>query len=198
MAFSSSNRESSPSATDHHDSGISSEKLPHIEGAFPGPKSRQIFEEEQRFVAPGRQRISLLAGIALDHGSGATLTDTDGNVYLDFVAGIAVASLGHGHPALAKALSTQASRLMVGTFATAERAEAFRLLNRIAPPNLTRAHLYSSGAEAVEAALRLARSVTKKHEAVSFWGAFHGKTAGVMGLIGDTSKHGYGPLAGGQ
>jgi 4-aminobutyrate aminotransferase / (S)-3-amino-2-methylpropionate transaminase / 5-aminovalerate transaminase len=173
-------------------------QLPRVSGPIPGPESQQIFDTEQRYVAPGRQRISQLAGIALDHGQGATLTDADGNRYLDFVAGIGVASLGHAHPALVKALARQAGRLMVGTFATAERAEAFRLLTQIAPFNLTRAHLYSGGAEAVEAALRLARSVTKKHEAVSFWGGFHGKTAGVMGLIGDESKHGYGPLAGGQ
>jgi 4-aminobutyrate aminotransferase-like enzyme len=173
-------------------------ELPCVEGAIPGPNSRDIFEEEQRYIAPGRQRISLLAGLALDHGEGATLTDADGNVYLDFVAGIAVASLGHAHPAMVKALARQAGRLMVGTFASAERAEAFRLLTEIAPTNLTRAHLYSGGAEAVEAALRLARSVTKKHEVVGFWGGFHGKTAGVLGLIGDESKHGYGPLMGGQ
>jgi 4-aminobutyrate aminotransferase/(S)-3-amino-2-methylpropionate transaminase len=173
-------------------------KLPRVVSAIPGPKSQQIFDAEQRYIAPGRQRISLIAGIALDHGDGATLTDVDGNVYLDFVAGIGVASLGHAHPALVNGLARQAGRLMVGTFATAERAEAFRLLTEIAPPNLTRAHLYSGGAEAVEAALRLARSVTKKHEAVSFWGGFHGKTGGVMGLIGDESKHGYGPFPGGQ
>jgi 4-aminobutyrate aminotransferase / (S)-3-amino-2-methylpropionate transaminase / 5-aminovalerate transaminase len=173
-------------------------KLPRVAGAIPGPRSKQIFEAEQCHIAPGRQRISLLAGLALDHGEGATLTDADGNVYVDFVAGIGVASLGHAHPALVNALTRQAGRLMVGTFATAERAEAFRLLTEIAPPNLTRAHFYSGGAEAVEAALRLAHSATKKHEVVGFWGGFHGKTAGVMGLIGDESKHGYGPLAGGQ
>ena len=174
------------------------DKLPHIAGQIPGPRSQQIFDIEQRHIAPGRQRISLLAGVALDRGDGATLTDVDGNVYLDFVAGIGVASLGHTHPAIVTALARQAERLMVGTFATAERAEAFRLLTEVAPPNLTRAHFYSGGAEAVEAALRLARSVTKKHEVVSLWGGFHGKTGGVMGLIGDESKHGYGPLAGGQ
>jgi 4-aminobutyrate aminotransferase / (S)-3-amino-2-methylpropionate transaminase / 5-aminovalerate transaminase len=177
---------------------VTKNELPHVDGAIPGPKSDQIFEAEQRHIASGRQRISQLAGLALDHGEGATLTDVDGNVYLDFVAGIGVASLGHGHPALVNAIARQAGRLMVGTFATAERAEAFRLLTEVAPPNLTRAHLYSGGAEAVEAALRLARSVTKKHEVVGFWGGFHGKTAGVMGLIGDESKHGYGPLVGGQ
>jgi 4-aminobutyrate aminotransferase / (S)-3-amino-2-methylpropionate transaminase / 5-aminovalerate transaminase len=173
-------------------------KLPSITTEVPGPRSREIFDAEQKYIAPGRQRISLLAGVAFDHGDGASLTDADGNTYVDFFAGVGVASLGHGHPALAQALSRQASRLMVGTFATAERAEAFRLLSEAAPANLKRAHLYSGGAEAVEAALRLARSATGKHETVGFWGGFHGKTGGVMGLIGDESKQGYGPLMGGQ
>lgn len=173
-------------------------RLPTIRTVVPGPKSREIFEAERRHIAPGRQRISLLAGVAFDHGAGATLTDADGNIYVDFFAGVAVASLGHAHPALSDAIARQAHRLMVGTFATPERAEAFQLLSEIAPGNLKRSHLYSGGAEAVEAALRLARSVTHKHEVVSFWGGFHGKTGGVMGLIGDESKQGYGPLQGGQ
>jgi 4-aminobutyrate aminotransferase-like enzyme len=173
-------------------------KLPSIATAIPGPKSREIFDLEQRHIAPGRQRISLLAGIAFERGEGATLTDVDGNVFLDFFAGVAVASLGHAHPAMSDALTRQVKRLMVGAFATPERAEAFRLLAEVAPGKLKRAHLYSGGAEAVEAALRLARSVTKKHEVVSFWGGFHGKTGGVIGLIGDESKQGYGPLPGGQ
>jgi len=177
---------------------VKTNKLPKISTAVPGPKSRDVFEAEQRHIAPGRQRISLLAGVAFERGDGATLTDVDGNVYVDFFAGVAVAALGHGHPALAQALSAQASRLMVGTFATPERAEAFRLLSEAAPGRLKRSHLYSGGAEAVEAALRLARSATKKHEVLSFWGGFHGKTGGVIGLIGDESKQGYGPLPGGQ
>ena len=172
--------------------------MPQIVSAVPGPRSREIFAEEQRHIAPGRQRISLLAGVAFEYGRGATLTDADGNTYLDFFAGVAVASLGHAHPAMTAALARQAGRLMVGTFATRERAEAFRLLGEVAPAGLKRAHLYSGGAEAVEAALRLARSATKKHEVVSFWGGFHGKTGGVLGLIGDESKQGYGPLPGGR
>jgi 4-aminobutyrate aminotransferase-like enzyme len=173
-------------------------KLPSIATAIPGPQSREIFDLEQRYMAPGRQRISLQAGIAFERGEGAALIDADGNVFLDFFAGVAVASLGHAHPAMSDALARQVKRLMVGTFATPERAEAFRLLAEVAPGKLKRAHLYSGGAEAVEAALRLARSVTKKHEVVSFWGGFHGKTGGVIGLIGDESKQGYGPLPGGQ
>src|SRR6516165_1113504 len=173
-------------------------KLHFIKTAIPGPESRKIYDEEQKYVASGRQRVSQLAGIALDRGEGATLTDADGNTYIDLYAGIAVASLGHGHPRMAKVIGKQIERLSVGTFATRERSEAFRLLSEVAPKGLNRSHLYSGGAEAVEAGLRLARSATKKHEVVSFWGGFHGKTAGVLGLIGDESKHGYGPLAGGQ
>ncbi|HXZ88569.1 MAG TPA: aspartate aminotransferase family protein [Candidatus Binataceae bacterium] len=173
-------------------------QLPRISTPVPGPKSREIFEREQRYIAPGRQRISLLAEVAFERGDGATLTDADGNIYLDFFAGVAVASLGHAHPIMADAIARQAKRLMVGTFATRERAEAFELLAEVAPAGLRRAHLYSGGAEAVEAALRLARSITGKHEVVSFWGGFHGKTGGVIGLIGDESKQGYGPLPGGR
>ena len=173
-------------------------KLHSIKTAIPGPQSRKIFDEEQKYIAPGRQRVSLLAGIAFDHGEGATITDADGNTYIDLYAGIAVASLGHGHPRVSKALAKQAGRLTVGTFATRERAEAFKLVSEIAPAGLNRSHLFSGGAEAVEAALRLARSATKKHEVVGFWGGFHGKTGGVLGLIGDESKKGYGPLPGGR
>jgi 4-aminobutyrate aminotransferase/(S)-3-amino-2-methylpropionate transaminase len=173
-------------------------KAPSIKTEIPGPLSRKIFDEEQKYIAPGRQRVSLLAGVAFDHGDGATLTDADGNTYIDLYAGIAVASLGHGHPRVSKAVARQSGRLTVGTFATKERAEAFRLISEVAPAGLNRSHLFSGGAEAVEAALRLARSATRKHEVVSFWGGFHGKTGGVLGLIGDESKKGYGPLPGGR
>ncbi len=64
----------------------------------PGPKSRTVFHDEQAVVAPGQQRIALLSELALASGRGATVTDLDGNDYLDFFAGVAVASLGHAHP----------------------------------------------------------------------------------------------------
>src|ERR1700689_3311873 len=119
-------------------------KLPSVTTPIPGPKSREIFDQEQAYVAPGRQRVSLLAGVAFDHGEGATLTDADGNVYFDFFAGAAVASLAFGHPGLAQAISRQASRLMVGTFASKERVDSFKLLMYTAPANLKRAHLYNA------------------------------------------------------
>src|SRR5579862_9617956 len=73
-------------------------RLPRVITPIPGPKSQAIFNEEQRYIAPGRQRISLLAGFGFDSGEGATLTDADGNIFVDFFAGVGVASLGHAHP----------------------------------------------------------------------------------------------------
>ena len=164
----------------------------------PGPRSREIFREEQEVIAPGQQRIALLSELALASGHGATVTDLDGNTYLDFFAGVAVASLGHAHPGYVAAVEAQLRRISVGSFTTENRLRLLRLIARLAPGDLGRTQLYSGGAEAVEAAFRLAMSYTGKHEIVGFWGGFHGKTGGVMGLIGDESKHGWGPLPGGR
>ena len=164
----------------------------------PGPKSRQAFHEEQEAIAPGQQRIALLSELALASGHGATVTDLDGNTYIDFFAGVAVASLGHAHPGYVAAVEAQLRRISVGSFTTENRLRLLRLIATLAPGNLGRTQLFSGGAEAVEAAFRLAMSYTGRHEVVGFWGGFHGKTAGVMGLIGDESKHGWGPFPGGR
>lgn len=166
---------------------------------IPGPRSRALSQEEAAYLAPGIQAISTLAGLAFDHGEGALLTDVDGNTFIDFVAGIGVASIGHGHPALRQALADQAGRLSVGSFPSAPRLELLRRIAQNAPaPGLVRTQLYSGGAEAVESALRLARAHTGKHEIIAFWGGFHGKTGGVLGLLGSEFKHGLGPLLPGQ
>jgi len=151
--------------------------------------------EEQEFVAPGLQRIAQLAQLALIEGRGCRLRDADGNDYLDFFAGVAVASLGHSHPRFVQALTEQLGRLAVGSFTTPPRLQLLKLLAELAPGGLRRTQLYSGGAEAVEAALRLAKAHTGKFEVVGFWGGFHGKTGGVMGLIGDPWKQKWGPLA---
>jgi 4-aminobutyrate aminotransferase / (S)-3-amino-2-methylpropionate transaminase / 5-aminovalerate transaminase len=164
----------------------------------PGAKSRAVFRDEQAVVAPGQQRIALLSELALASGQGATVTDLDGNTYLDFFAGVAVASLGHAHPKYIAAVEAQLRRISVGSFTTQDRLRLLTLIAKLAPGDLGRTQLFSGGAEAVEAAFRLAMSYTGKYEMVGFWGGFHGKTAGVMGLIGDESKHGWGPLPGGR
>ncbi|MBI5630360.1 MAG: aspartate aminotransferase family protein [Elusimicrobia bacterium] len=164
------------------------------ESSAAGPKSQALFEEEQAYIAPGLQSVALYSRIALEEGRGVWLTDADGRRYLDFMAGIGVASVGHAHPEHAKALAEQAARLSVGSFTTRRRLAFLKNLASVTPAGLSRVQLYSSGAEAVEAALRLAKSHTKNFEMISFWGGFHGKTGGVMGLLGDGFKHALGPL----
>lgn len=162
---------------------------------MPGPRSRALLDAERDWIAPGLQRIAQLSEVAMVEGRGCRLYDADGNEYLDFFAGVAVASLGHCHPRLVDALTDQVGRLMVGSFTSEPRARLLRLVGELAPGALKRTQLYSGGAEAVEAAIRLAKSYTKKFEVVGFWGGFHGKTGGVMGLIGDPWKQHWGPLA---
>ena len=174
-----------------------SKQAPLSSAPIPGPKSQALLAAESEYVAPGLQRIAQLSGLAMAEGRGCTLIDADGNEYLDFFAGVAVASLGHSHPRFVSALIDQLKRLTVGSFTTEPRAALLKLLAELAPGALKRTQLYSSGAEAVEAAIRLAKAYTKKHEVVGFWGGFHGKTGGVMGLIGDEWKQKWGPLPGG-
>jgi 4-aminobutyrate aminotransferase-like enzyme len=161
---------------------------------IPGPRSRRLVAAEAPHLAPGTQWVWTLAGLAMDRGQGAHLTDVDGNTYIDFLAGICVNSIGHGHPRYARALAEQAARLTVGSFTTEVRSQLLGQLAALTPPKLKRASLYSSGAEAVESALRLARAHTGKHEVLSFWGGFHGKTGGVLNLMGSDFKHNLGPM----
>ena len=161
---------------------------------IPGPRSRKIFEQEQRHIAPGLQSFALYTGLAMARGSGCTLADEDGNEYIDFIAGIGVGSVGHCHPHYVEALKRQVERLTFGSFTTETRARFLELLASVTPQGLTRIQLFSGGAEAVEAAFRLAKSVTKKFEFIGFWGGFHGKTGGVLGLLGDEFKQHLGPF----
>ncbi|MFA6029931.1 MAG: aspartate aminotransferase family protein [Elusimicrobiota bacterium] len=160
-----------------------------------GPISRKLHAEEQTYMTPGLQQIATFSQLVLERGERATLYDADGRSYLDFVAGVCVASIGHGHPVFAKMLSEQAERLSVGSFTTKNRVEFLRRVVQHTPKGLDRVQLYSSGAEAVEAAVRLAKSHTKNFEVLSFWGGFHGKTGGILGLMGSDFKHYLGPIS---
>jgi len=159
-----------------------------------GPRSQRIFAREQRHMAPGLQSFALYSGLAMARGKGSRLYDEDGNAYIDFIAGIAVGSVGHCHPHYVERLKSQAERLTLGSFTTETRAEFLELLASVTPRGLTRIQLFSGGAEAVEAAFRLAKSVTKKFEFVGYSGAFHGKTGGVLPLLWGDFKEGLGPF----
>ncbi len=161
---------------------------------IPGPASRRLVEAESQHLAPGLQSIGLFSGIALAEGRGAQVTDVDGNTFIDFTAGVGVASLGHAHPAYVRALSEQLGRISIGSYTTRRRADFLDALQPWLPAGLNRMQFYSGGAEAVEASLRMARSYTGRFEVISFWGGFHGKTGTTLGLSGPDVKQGLGPL----
>jgi 4-aminobutyrate aminotransferase len=133
-------------------------------------------------------------------GSGCVLEDIDGNRFLDFTAGLAVTSTGHAHPQVVEAIADQASKLlhMSGTdFYYTPAIELAERLTRIAPGSEPkRVFFTNSGAEAVEAALKLARYYTGRPRIISFYGAFHGRTYGSMSLGGSKAVHqrGFSPL----
>ncbi len=161
----------------------------------PGPASQSLFKQEAKYMAPGLQSIGLFSRIVVKKAKGVWVEDVDGNRYIDFTAGIGVGSLGHAHPHYVKVLCEQIERANYGSFSSENRVEFLKLLASITPKGLDAVQMYSGGAEAVEAALRLAKSVTHKYEFCAFWGGFHGKTGGVLGLLGDTSfKVGLGPM----
>src|SRR5262247_4727589 len=161
----------------------------------PGPISKAIFDREAEAMAPGLQSIALYSQIAVDRARGCTIYDVDGNEYLDFIAGIAVGSVGHCHPHYVKRISEQLTRSTFGSFTTETRARFLELVSSLLPEGITHIQLFSGGAEAVEAAFRLAKSVTKKFEFVGYSGAFHGKTGGVLPLLWGDFKDGLGPFA---
>jgi 4-aminobutyrate aminotransferase-like enzyme len=158
------------------------------------PRSLEIFQQELPYLSPGFQNVALMAKLVLERGDGCYVTDVDGNRFLDFMAGICVCSLGYSHPSYVAALTEQLGKLTVGSFCSPNRVKFLTRMAEIAPGDLSQTMLYSGGAEAVEAAIRLAKSYTKKFEVLAFWGGFHGKTGGVLGLMGSTFKQHWGPL----
>jgi 4-aminobutyrate aminotransferase/(S)-3-amino-2-methylpropionate transaminase len=168
-----------------------------IKTQIPGPRSRQIVAREQAHLAPGLQGFALLAGVAMERGSGSTLIDADGNRYVDLIGGIGVNALGHCHPRYTAALKEQVDKLTVGSFTSEPRADLVNEVCDMAPAGLDRLQLYSGGSEAVESALRLARQATQRNDVVGFWGGFHGKTAGAAAFMGSDQRKGLEPLPGG-
>ena len=174
----------------------------HLKTVIPGPRSRALREREDAHIAPGLQGYAIMAGVAVDRAEGSAVLDVDGNTLLDFIGGIGVNALGHAHPKVARAIQAQVGRVSVGSFTSEARVDLVEQIAAHAPQSpsgaLHRVQLYSSGAEAVESALRLAKSYTKKTELVSFWGGFHGKTMGALSLMGSTFKEGLGPMVPGS
>lgn len=168
---------------------------PVIHTSIPGPKSNAFRKREDAHLAPGLQGFALMAGIVVQEARGSAVTDIDGNTLIDIIGGIGVNGLGHSHPAFVKAIQSQVQKATVGSFTSEARIELLERLAEHRPSApLHRTQLYSSGAEAVESALRLAKCYTGKYEFVSFWGGFHGKTMGALSLMGSDFKKGLGPM----
>lgn len=154
-----------------------------------------VLVRESRHLIRGHQQIWEKSGLAIERGKGATLWDDTGRGYLDLWAGGGVCSIGHGHPEFTKIVSAQLGKLIVGSHPSAVRAAYVSELAALVPRPLGNMQLYTSGAEAVEAALRLARSYTGKSTFLSFEGSFHGKTLGALSLGDWSERRAYGPLA---
>lgn len=172
-------------------------EVPHVRTDVPGPRSRGVWERDARWHASNSSLGAQTLRIAVRDGAGALVRDVDGNVFIDFSSGIVVTNLGHAPTPVVEALQGETGRLLhFFDFATEPRAAFFEALVRTLPPPLQTLQMYTTGSEAVEAALRLAKSCTGGHEVMCFDDAWHGRTLGAMSLMGGFPlKHGYGPFA---
>jgi 4-aminobutyrate aminotransferase len=170
---------------------------PYIVTPPPGPKARRIIEQDSRYASPSYIKEYPLVA---ERGEGAMLQDVDGNRYLDFMAGIAVASTGHSHPKVVAAIQEAATKFLhicSTDFYYEAFAKTCERLAKIAPgPEPKRVFLTNSGTEATEGAIKLVRSHTKRQNIIAFRGAFHGRSMGAISL--DASRvryrHNFGPL----
>jgi len=130
--------------------------------------------------------------IAIERGEGVYVWDEAGRKYLDFTSGWGVTCLGHSHPAIVRALTTQAGKIMQnpnsGFTYSPSRARLLQLLNPLLPAPLSQIYFANSGAEANDAALKLARKITGKSKVISTKGSFHGRTFNTLSVSGGTEN----------
>ncbi len=173
------------------------EKFPLIKVKPPGPKARAFLERDARYISPSSARAYPLV---TRRARGTMVEDVDGNRYLDFTSGVAVTSTGHCHPQVAKAITEQAKELlhMSGAdFFNPLQIELAERLDKLCPgPSPKRVFFSNSGAEAVEAAIKLVRYHTGRPYIIAFIGAFHGRTIGALSLNASKPIHrkGFSPL----
>ncbi len=169
-----------------------------IRTAVPGPRSQEIIERKERVIA---EPLSLVHPIVVAEGRGATLTDVDGNTYIDFTGGVGCLNVGHSHPRLVEAAQEQLARFAHTDFTIVpyevyvELAERLVALTPISGP--AKAAFFNAGTEAIENSIKFARSHTKRPAVIVFEGAFHGRTMLAMTMTSKTHpyKAGLGPFA---
>jgi 4-aminobutyrate aminotransferase/(S)-3-amino-2-methylpropionate transaminase len=170
----------------------------HLKTEIPGPKSRAILERKARVVA---EPLSIVAPVVIAEGQGATLTDVDGNTFLDFTGGVGCLNVGHSHPRVVEAAQAQLERFAHTDFTIVpyelyvELAERLTELAPVRKP--AKAAFFNAGTEAVENAVKFARAYTKRPAVIVFEGAFHGRTLLSLTMTSKTHpyKAGLGPFA---
>jgi len=171
--------------------------VPSIKTPPPGPRARALIERDTKVVSPSYTRGYPLV---IERASGAVVEDVDGNVFLDCAAGIAVNSTGHSHPDVVRAINEQAARFlhMSGTdFYYEPQVRLAEELAAVTPiDGGVRTFFANSGAEAIEASLKLARYSTGRPNIIAFLGAFHGRTMGALAVTASKTvqRRGFGPF----
>ena len=172
--------------------------LPKIKTALPGPKAKEMLARDAKYMSPSYTRSYPLV---VERGYGAIIEDVDGNTFLDFNAGVAVAALGHAHPEIAEVIAQQAREFVhiSGTdyYYPHQTALAEKLVQVTPGDFAKKVHYGNSGAEAMEAALKAAIYATGRDKFIAFRGAFHGRTFGTLSLTASRAaqRRGFGPQA---
>ena len=165
---------------------------------IPGPRARAILEREERAVA---RPLIVHGPVIAAEARGATITDVDGNTFIDFVGGVGVANVGHNHPRVVEAVTAQAERYLHTDFTVVAYEPYIELAERLcafAPiAGDCRAAFFNAGTEAVENAVKLSRLHTGREAVIAFEGAFHGRTLLALTMTSKTHpyKTGLGPFA---
>jgi len=158
-------------------------RAPDLKTPLPGPKARAIIERDRKYTSPSYTRAY---PFVMARGEGAVVEDVDGNRFLDCAAGIAVSTTGYAHPEVVQAIVEQAGRFLHMSATDFYYETEVRLAEEmasIAPfEGEARSFFGNSGAEAVEASIKLARYATGRQYLIAFFGAFHGRTIGAMSL----------------
>ena len=162
---------------------INAAEYPKLACTPPGPKSAEWHARASKYMKGYSSQVRLYP-VSFESGHGVTLTDVDGNVYLDFSSGIYVTSLGHCHPKVSEATAKAARTLMnCHDFTTPIKARLLEKLVSVMPGDLSGVQLYDSGTAAVEAGLRICRAANHPNlEFISFHKDFHGKSLGAVSL----------------
>ena len=163
----------------------------------PGPRSREILERKERVIA---DPLSIYIPVVIERGQGATLTDVDGNTFIDFTGGVGCLNVGHSHPRVVEAAQEQLERFSHTDFTIVPYETYVRLAERLcelAPIADGKAAFFNAGTEAVENAVKFARAHTGRPAVIGFEGGFHGRTLLSLSLTSKTHpyKAGLGPFA---